>query len=135
MCDPAGGTAYAGLGAIVDGFDGGDGKTDEVDTSILSDKFKTKAGAQIDSGKVTYSIAYDPSDTATTQVLTTLFGNSNIAHWQIVYPSLGAGDTPAPDTFLGFVSGFKKTGKKDKLLTADVEVTISGSPGNALQEG
>ena len=127
-CDPTGGTTYAALGAIVDGLDGGDAKTTAIDTTILGDKFMTKGGGQIDPGEVTFTIAYDPLDAATNLVLTTLLGNSNVAHFQISYPAVG-GSGATTETFFGFVSGYKRTIAKDKMITAEVTITISGDPG------
>lgn len=127
-CDPTGGTTYAVLGAVVDGLDGPDAKAEEVDTAVLSDKYKTKAGAQIDSGNVTFQIAYDPLDTATTTVLTGLFSSSAVAGWQILYPVI-ASETQQKDAFQGFVSGMKRTISKDKMIVADVTITISGKAG------
>ena len=129
-CDPTGGTTFAALGAIVDGLDGGDAKTTVIDTSILGDKFMTHGGGQIDPGEVTFTIAYDPLDAATNLVLSALLGNSNIANFQISYPAVaGAGATT--ETFKGLVSGYKRTIAKDKMITAEVTITISGDPGFA----
>lgn len=127
-CDPAGGVTYAVLGAVVDGLEGAEAKTDEVDTSVLGDKYKTKAGAQVDPGNVTFSIAYDPLDTATTTVLTGLLASSAVAGWQITYPVIAA-ETQQKDAFKGFVSGFKRSIKKANLIVADVTITVSGTPG------
>jgi hypothetical protein len=127
-CDPTGGTAYATLGAVVDGFDGADAKTEVVDTSVLADKYHTKGGAQIDPGTVTFTIAYDPLDTATTTVLTGLLTSSVVAGWQVTYPIIGA-ETQQKDTFKGLVSGFKITAKKQNMLIAEVTIAVSGKPG------
>lgn len=129
-CDPAGGTTYANLGAIVDGLDGGDAKTTVIETAILGDKFVTKAGGQVDPGEVTFTIAYDPLDAATNLVLTALLGNSNVAHFRINYPAVaGAGATT--ETFFALVTGYKRTIAKDKMITAEVTLSISGDPGFA----
>lgn len=130
-CDPTGGSSLVALGAIVDGIDGGEGKTDEVDTSILTDKFKTKSGAQIDPGTVSFQIAYDPADTESTHILTGLLSSSAIANWQVAYPIIGTEIQQKDRAFLGFVSGFKVSRKKANLVIADVTITISGDPGFA----
>lgn len=129
-CDPTGGTSYAVLGAVVDGIDGPDPKTEEVDTAVLADKYKTKAGAQIDSGNATFQIAYDPLDTATTLVLTGLLTSSANAGWQITYPVIGA-ETQQKDAFVGFVCGLKRTISKEKMIVADVTICVSGKAGLA----
>lgn len=123
-CDPTGASSFTTLGAVVDGIDGPDAKTDKVDTTILSDKFKTAAGAQIDPGTVTFKIAYDPSDTDTTQKLTALHQSSDVASWQVTYPG------PVTDNpFLGFVAGFKRTIETKTLVVAEVTIQVSGTPG------
>lgn len=125
------GPVYTTLGAVVDGVDGGDAKTTIIDTAILSDKFMPKAGGQIDSGEVTFTIAYDPLDTGTagtTNVLTGLLGSSAIQIFRILYPVIGA-EAQQSDVFSGVVSGFKRTIAKDKMITAEVTITISGDAG------
>lgn len=131
-CDPTGGSTLAALGAIVDGIDGSESKTTEVDTSLLVDKVMTKSGAQIDPGNVTFKIAYDPKDTGSTQILTSLLLSSFPAAWQVVYPTIGS-ETPAPTdpVFQGFVSSFKVSRQKASMVTADVTITLSGSTGLA----
>ena len=120
--------SYITLGAIVEGVDGGDAKTTVIDTAILSDKFMPKAGGQIDSGEVTFTIAYDPLDTGTTTVLTGLLGSSAITNFKILYPIIGA-EAQQSDVFAAIVTGFKRGIAKDKMITAEVTLTISGDAG------
>lgn len=122
------GSAYVTLGAVVDGVDGGDAKTTVIDTAILSDKFMPKAGGQIDSGEVTFTIAYDPLDTGTTTILTGFLGSSALTTFKILYPVIGV-ETQQFDTFAAIVTGFKRGIAKDKLITAEVTLTISGDAG------
>jgi hypothetical protein len=127
-CDQTGGTTYAVLGAVVSGLDGADAKADEIDTTVLSDHYKTKEGGQVDSGTVTFQIAYDPLDTATTTVLTGLLASGAVAGWQITYPIV-ASETQQKDAFQGYVAGFKRTIDKSKMIVADVTIGVSGNPG------
>ena len=122
------GVSYDTLGAIVDGVDGADAKTTVIDTSILSDKFMPKAGGQIDSGEVTFTIAYDPLDTTTNTLLTGLLGSSALATYKILYPIIGA-ESQQSDTFTAIVTGYKRTIAKDKMILAEVTLTISGDAG------
>lgn len=127
-CDPLAGTSFAALGSIVDHIDGADAKTTVFDNSLLTDKYETKGGAQIDPGQVVFTIAYDPLDTGTTTVLTGLLSSSAVAAWQIAYPVIG-GELQNKETFNGLVSGFKRGIKKGALITADVTISVSGKPG------
>jgi len=127
-CDPLGGVTYVVLGSIVDHIEGADAKTTVFDSSLLGDKFTTKGGAQIDPGEVTFTIAYDPLDTATTVVLTGLLASSVIAGWEIEYPIIGA-EVQQKKSFVGLVSGFKVSRKKGAMITADVTISVSGNPG------
>jgi hypothetical protein len=127
-CDPTGGITYTALGSIVDHIDGADAKTTVYDSSLLTDKFTTKGGAQIDPGSVTFTIAYDPLDTSTTTVLTALLASSAIAGWQLLYPIIGT-EVQQKEPFKGLVSGFKRGVKKGAMITADVTISVSGDPG------
>lgn len=137
--DPIGGTSYAALGAIVDTIDGADAKGNTYDSSLLTEKYITKGVAQIDSGTVTFKIAYDPADTATTQVLalqlsggtpggSTTNVQATAPHWKITYPIVGA-ETQQTETFFGWVTGFKRGIPKNNMITADITITLSGPPG------
>jgi hypothetical protein len=127
--DPAGGTAYSVLGNIVDSIDGPEAKTVEVDTTLLGDKYKTSAGADVDPGNVTYEILMDPADTSYT-TLSALLGNSNLGNWQVVMPPPpGATGSAISQTFLGYVAGMSRAIKKAEKLSAKVTVRVSGQPG------
>jgi len=127
-CDPTGGTSYAVLGAIVDGWKGPEAKADEADTSILVDKWKNSQPAQVDPGSMTFQIAYSPEDTGTTTVLTGLLTSGVVAGWEVTLPAVSPG-TAQTKTFSGYVSGFSPDVKKANLVVADVTVRVSGNPG------
>lgn len=138
--DPTGaGASYTIIGAIIDGVEGPDAKKTVIDTTLLSDAYRTISVAQGEPGEVTFQIAYDPSDTTSTGTLAGLLtsGYSSVAatnppKWQISYPASGgqgAAIEAATDSFYGFVTGFKRTISKDKMITADITISISGNPG------
>ena len=127
-CDPTGGVTYALLGSIVDHIDGADAKTVIFDSSLLTDKYETKGGAQIDPGTYTFKIAYDPLDSSTTTILTGLLTSSVIAGFQLEYPVIGA-ETQNKEPFVAIVSGLKVSRPKGGLIVADVTLTVSGKPG------
>lgn len=135
--DPTGGTSFTVLGAIVEGIDGPDAKGEEYDASLLTDKYKHKDVAQVDPGDLTFTIAYDPADTATTQALAlqlsggTAGGSQTVAampNWQISYPIIGV-ETQQKETFLGRLKGFKRRIKKSEMIMADITIAVSGVPG------
>ena len=111
------------IGSIVDGFAGPDCKADEVDTTILSETFKTFAKSQIDPGQLTFVIAYDPNYTDTTS-LNTLLASGASATWLVTYPT-----ATLTETFSGYVSGLSREIKKDGLCQATLTIKISGDPG------
>lgn len=143
------GTTYTILGAIVDGLDGPDAKGTVVDLTLLSERYKVKTVADVDPGEVTFTIAYDPSDATSTQILTGLltgtFSSTTaiaLPIWQISYPATGgypplSGGTAAAvpaitdPPFYGTVSGFKRTISKDKMVVAEITIAVSGKPGFA----
>jgi hypothetical protein len=122
--DVTGGSTFVTLASIVTPPSGPSAKTEKVDVSILSDKSKQYAGAQIDPGEVSFEIAYDLNDVTTT-TLATLLGNSAIANWQITYTA----GTIATETFKGFVSGFDRKMGVTERVSATVTITVSGPAG------
>jgi hypothetical protein len=135
--DPLGGVTYVTLGAIVDGFEHDGVTLDVADMSILSDKYKTKATGQADPGKITLTIAYDPTALTTTAARLAAVIDSNAAGntvpqtFEITYPAVGTEVAPILEPFAGYVTKMGRSIKKDKLVIAPVEITLSGDPGMA----
>lgn len=132
--DSTGGTNYTVLGAVVDGFDFDGGSKQVADMSILSDTYIPKAGGQIDAGKCSFMIAWDPLATTTTSArlaaARALTGVTPPA-FQLTFPAAGTENTAQTSNFAGWVTKIGKTFKKDKLLVATVEIDISGNPNDA----
>lgn len=126
---------YTVLGAIVDDLDGGDAKADEIETTLLADKIKSHIPGQIDPNSVTFTIAYDPADTNTSQELATLLVSNppTPALWQIKYPVIG-GETQQVDTFEGYVVGLKRTIKRSQMITCDVTIRITNDNTNSIHK-
>ncbi len=130
-CDPAGGSSYTTLGAIVDGLAESEAKADMADTSILADTWKTKSKSQVDPGEVTYTIAYDPDEATSTTLATLLASVSAVPPtWRVTYPSgtLGAGSVTTK-TFAAHLSGMGRETKKDKMIVCAITLTKTGNPG------
>src|SRR5579884_3592801 len=114
--DTTGGTTFVALASIVDVINS-EAKAKDVDTSLLTDLFDTFLKGNIDGGSVTFTIAYDPADTNTTQILGTLFASTSqtLANWQITFAAVGGGSA-AHETFLAYVSGLTRAIKRDGFL-------------------
>ncbi len=125
--DPAGGTSWTTLGNVVDGYKGPDSKADKVDVSILVDIFKPMAKGQIDSGEMTFEIAYDPEDSHSTLVESLLQQYDPVPTWLITYPH---GGTPTR-TFSAQLSGRSEEVSRGKLVTCTITLFIYGDPGYA----
>lgn len=123
--DIAGGTTFVDLVSIKTPPNGPNAKIEKVDVSLLNEKWKSSAGGQGDAGEVTFDIQYDKTDTVTTQILTTLLGNSNVANWQVTYalPSMTTGQ------FLGWVGGFDKKTSLTEAQEATLTINVNGAPG------
>lgn len=122
--DPTGGTTFASIGSVVDGFHGPDSKAKEANTSILTDWYETSAPSSVDPGSVTFVCAYDPVD-ATAHTIALLLGSGAVANWQLTY----SGGTPPVETFLGYVAGMSREMKREGLITMSITIRISGTPG------
>lgn len=135
--DVAGGNNITTLGAIVDGFDHDGATADVADMAILSDKYKPKATGQVDPGKITHQIAYDPGNANTTayRLANALDinagGNVTPQTFTITYPPVGAENAAITENFSGFVTKLGRSVNKGKMIVAPVEITLSGDPGMA----
>lgn len=124
--DPAGGVTFTTIAAIIDGWSGPDTSADDVETTVLGDKYKTFARAQIDPGTVQFEIAYDPAN-ATNQTLVDLYDSGDVASWQITFNDVGNGS--ATETFNGYVNSFSREMTKGSLVKATISIKVSGDPG------
>lgn len=132
--DPTGGTSYTVLGAIVDGWKGGGAKKHAIETALLSDTWMTFGVGQIDPGEVTFVIAYDPDDSASTvPLVTNLASTSQVAaNFQVTFPNGASGSGVIQhETFRGFVVGVNRDIDRGKLLTAEVTIKVTGDVGYA----
>ena len=125
--DPAGGAAFTTLGNIVSGWSGPSADSDEIETTVLSDDFKTFAKGQRDGGEVTFQVAYDPDDTSS-QTLADLYAGCDTATWQATFVSACAAGS-VTETFSGWLKGLSITVDKGSLTVADVTIRVSGDPG------
>jgi len=125
--DPAGGTSWTDLGNIVDGYKGPDSKADKVDISILADVFKGMTKGQIDSGEMTFEIAYDPEDSQSALLESLLQQYDPVPSWKITYPH---GGTPTR-IFTGHLSGRSEEVSRSKLVTCSLTIFVNGDPGYA----
>lgn len=123
--DPAGGSSFTTLGNVVDGVTGPGATATDVETTVLSDTWKTFAKADIDPGSVSFMIAYDPDDT-NTQTLVDLLGStsSTLPTWQLTFSGSGSNT----ETFTGYLQAFERVAQKGALITANITIKISGDP-------
>ena len=126
-CDPLGGSDFDTIGSIVSGWSGPGGAADEIETTVLSDTFKTFCKGQIDGGEVSMQIAYDPDDTDS-QDLVDLYTGCDIATWRANLVSCCSEGTVS-ETFSGFVKSLSLNVDKGALTVADITIRITGDPG------
>jgi hypothetical protein len=127
-----GATTPVVLGAVVDGWSGPKSKTDDVDVSILSERWKTFLPGQVDPGTFEAIILYSPEDTDTTETLATMLQNGTSGTFTVTYADIqdSAGDHPAvTKTFVGYVSGWDQEVKKNEAIRATVTIKLSQNPG------
>lgn len=89
-----------------------------VDQTALSDTLATYAPGIEEHSEFKFRQFWHPGDTVH-QHIDTLFGNSTIVEWQIVYPF----GTPVTDEFEGWVSDMTPaTITKDEIISREVTV-------------
>jgi hypothetical protein len=115
------------LGAIVDGWSGPDTSSDDVETTVLADTFKTFKRAQIDPGTFTFTLAYDPAD-AESILIGDLYNSGDVATWTITYSDEGGG-APDSESFDGYINGLGREMTKGSLVSCNVSIKVSGDPG------
>jgi hypothetical protein len=130
--DEQGGSTFATLFNVVSGFSGPAASADVVETTVLSDKYKSFERSQIDPGSFTFTVAYDPADTAS-QVLVGLFDSGEVAQWQVTFYDAGSGNEQ--EEFYGFVESLGREVDKGSLITMDVSIKVSGNPGFTIGAG
>lgn len=123
------------LGYIVDGLKDSEAKATVIDCAIITDTYVPKGKGQVTAGDRSMMIAYDPNDGSNTStsyklasMLTTTGAPGGEANFKIFYPAVGSGNN-ASEYFLGWVTGYSVERQKDKFLTAQVTIAVSGSPG------
>lgn len=125
--DPAGGTSYTTI-ANVRSISRSPAVTNEVETTVINDagNFESFAPGLINPGEVKIELAYDPA-TATHKTLALLSSNRAIATWKITYSDSGA----TVESFSGFVKSIGEEVPLKELMTREVVVKLTGSPGRA----
>jgi tail tube protein len=133
--DKTGANTFRNLGTIVNGWKGSGAKAAVADCAIMSDVYKPKGKGQVDSGELTFQIAYDPSDatnTNTSQYLNSMLTQTGPpgteANFQKTYPAVGAVNA-VTETFLGWLTGMGEEVAVEKMIVRDITITISGPPG------
>jgi hypothetical protein len=110
------------VGGIIDQIEN-EVSTEEVDTTLLGDKYKTFAPADVDPGELTFDIALDNGDT-TNQTLVDLLDSGDVVEWHITYSN-----NVSPDSFNGWVKTLGRMISKRELLTRKVTIRLTGDPG------
>jgi predicted secreted protein len=78
-------------------------------------------GGMLDAGELSLDIAWDPSN-ATHDLLSDLMANRKFSIFQLIWPD------DEIDNYRGFVVGFEPGAPFDQLLTATVQIRMSGNP-------
>jgi len=132
--DPAGGTGYSAIGQVHDikGPNISRGTIDTTDQDDASgDGYRTFLPGIPDGGDITFTIGFDPNNTAHTQGAGTgLIGdfvNDGCTPATFQHTLKLCGGT-AIWTFPGFLTGFSPSSPLEGEQTADVSVKIAGKP-------
>lgn len=95
----------------------------EIDTTVLSDSWRTFIASIPDGGEVTLTMNYDASQ-ATHAQLTTNFAAGTSGTWKITFTDPGA----ATIEFAGPITAFAwGEAAVDNLITASVTIKVTGS--------
>jgi hypothetical protein len=127
--DKTGGTSFATLGNIVDGWKGSGAAAEKVDITILVDFFKQFAKGQMDPGEFTFMIAADPNDNDTKIMGDMAIQTTPTPNWKITYPDVGTGTVER--TFFAHVMKNPEEVTVGKLHTWEITIAVSGDPGFA----
>lgn len=110
---------FSTIGQITD-WDGFDETAKAIDVTVITDDYVMRdGGGQIDSGKLSLDILYDPANTTFGSLQSGLNTRKN---FQIV---LSNGTTQF--AFAAVIAGIKKMAKKGDKLRAQVSLEISGA--------
>ena len=98
----------------------------DVDTTTMdsSTNYRTFAAGLLDPGEVTFGIVYDSTD-ATHSRLVRWMGSRYSAGWKVYHGSTAATE----QGFTGYVKGMSREIPMDDVITCDVTIKVSGSPG------
>jgi len=98
----------------------------DVDTTTMdsSTNYRTFAAGLLDPGEVTFSLVYDPTNATHTRLARWMRGRYS-AGWKVYHGSTaGTGQD-----FTGYVKGMSREIPMDDVITCDVTIKVSGSPG------
>jgi hypothetical protein len=98
----------------------------DVDTTTLdsSTNYRTFTCGLLDPGEVSFQLVYDSTD-ATHSRLARYMGLRYEADWKVCHSSTAGAST----SFSGYVKGMSREVPLDDLITCDLTVKVSGSPG------
>lgn len=102
----------------------GGGTVDERDTTVLTSSVHTSAPVIPDNGEFTFSLLFDPTDTAHI-FLRALKDVPAINHYKVTYNDT----TPSTDVMLGWVKEFSGISGDDvdASLTAEITIRVTGA--------
>ena len=127
------GTTYVTLGTLVDDIDIDAASADMAETTLLTDKFKTFAPAQVDPGGVSFNVAYEDTATGDSRKLFEMLKDATpkwTPSWKIKLPAGSAStSTTGHHTFDAHVAELGMSLPKTGLIIQPITLKKSGSPG------
>jgi hypothetical protein len=117
--------ASAAIAQVLE-VDGPDVTVPAVDSSNLSSVVRAYRPGLPDSGKLTFTIQYDPAGATHTALTTAISAFPQaLVVWTLLFNTVGGADSAA---FSGFLTKFHPKGmNQDDNLEADVEIQASGA--------
>lgn len=102
------------------------GNVVDITTHSATDPWRTKIVTLLDAGTVAFDISFIPTDAthSHTSGLLADFEARTLRNWQLVFPDL----TATTWAFTGYVTKFSNSEPVDGVLTASIEITITGKP-------
>lgn len=127
------GSTFRTLGTLVDDIDFDDVEVEQVDITLLADKFKSFANGQADPGGVSFNIAYEESATGDSEFVFRALKNctpSFTPNWKVHLPA-GTASTSTTGVlpFAANVSGLGFSAPKAGLIVQPITLKKSGAPG------
>ena len=122
-------STYTAIGGLLS-LPGPNASADDIDTSTIENStvantyWKTFSRGQVDPGEMNVSLAYGTTDTFN-KSLGTYFRTGESLTFKVTFPSTAV----TAESFTGYIKGMGRELEKDSMITRNLTLKVSGSPG------